>query len=228
VKALLALAATLVAGGATPDRAPVLEPGAYTDTIVPGEQRFWAVRVRAGQRLTARLAVDGTQSERGPGGIAGGVSGLGGALLTTPLGEPLYPAALFADAELDGVVRAEVAAEAQDVPAADRAAAGFEPWRGPGLWFVSVFQGVGDRTGARVELPVALELEVEGTPRDAGGPVPVRGRGGDPLGLPGAPPAEVRPPTPPDERRADLLGAGAGLVAGAAAALVLLRRRRRA
>lgn len=52
---------TPVAGGVTPDEAPVLEPGTtYTDTLLPSEQLVYAVEADHGQavRVTARLEPD--------------------------------------------------------------------------------------------------------------------------------------------------------------------------
>src|SRR3712207_7738856 len=40
-----------VVGGGTPNAAPLLEPGAYRDTILSGETLFYAIRVEPGEQL---------------------------------------------------------------------------------------------------------------------------------------------------------------------------------
>jgi hypothetical protein len=63
--AVLALAAapagaqTPIAGGGSFNDAPVLTPGRYTDTLRGGEQLFYAVTLKPGQKLTAGATVKG-------------------------------------------------------------------------------------------------------------------------------------------------------------------------
>ena len=63
--AALALAAppagaqTPIAGGGSFNDAPVLEPGRYADTLRGGEQLFYAVELKPGQKLTAGATVKG-------------------------------------------------------------------------------------------------------------------------------------------------------------------------
>ena len=62
--ALLVLAApaaaqTPIAGGGSFNDAPVLSPGRYKDTLRGGEQLFYAVALKPGQRLTAGATVSG-------------------------------------------------------------------------------------------------------------------------------------------------------------------------
>jgi hypothetical protein len=72
VRRLLALAALLVAlsaapasaqspiaGGGSFNDAPLLAPGRYADTLRGGEQLFYAVTLKPGQKLTAGLTVSG-------------------------------------------------------------------------------------------------------------------------------------------------------------------------
>jgi len=70
VRLLLALVAVLVlaapasaqapiAGGGSFNDAPVLAPGRYKDTLRGGEQLFYAVELKPGQKLTAGLTVKG-------------------------------------------------------------------------------------------------------------------------------------------------------------------------
>jgi hypothetical protein len=48
-----------IAGGGSFNDAPVLEPGRYKDTLRGGEQLFYAVSLKPGQKLTAGLTVAG-------------------------------------------------------------------------------------------------------------------------------------------------------------------------
>jgi hypothetical protein len=48
-----------IAGGGSFNDAPVLAPGRYKDTLRGGEQLFYAVSLRPGQKLTAGLTVNG-------------------------------------------------------------------------------------------------------------------------------------------------------------------------
>ncbi len=62
--ALLVLAAPAsaqspIAGGGSFNDAPVLAPGRYKDTLRGGEQLFYAVSLKPGQKLTAGLTVSG-------------------------------------------------------------------------------------------------------------------------------------------------------------------------
>src|SRR3712207_6400534 len=47
-----------VVGGGTPNAAPLLDPGAYRDTILSGETLFYAIRVDPGEQLRLRARVD--------------------------------------------------------------------------------------------------------------------------------------------------------------------------
>jgi len=52
-------AQTPIAGGGSFNNAPVLEPGRYTDTLRGGEQLFYAVELKPGQKLNAGATVKG-------------------------------------------------------------------------------------------------------------------------------------------------------------------------
>jgi hypothetical protein len=54
-----AAAQSPIAGGGSFNDAPVLGPGRYKDTLRGGEQLFYAVDLKPGQRLTAGLTVSG-------------------------------------------------------------------------------------------------------------------------------------------------------------------------
>ena len=54
-----AAAQTPIAGGGSFNDAPVLAPGRYQDTLRGGEQLFYAVTLKPGQKITAGLTVSG-------------------------------------------------------------------------------------------------------------------------------------------------------------------------
>jgi hypothetical protein len=59
VAAPAASAQSPIAGGGSFNDAPVLAPGRYKDTLRGGEQLFYAVTLKPGQKLTAGLTVSG-------------------------------------------------------------------------------------------------------------------------------------------------------------------------
>jgi hypothetical protein len=59
VAAPTASAQSPIAGGGSFNDAPVLAPGRYKDTLRGGEQLFYAVSLKPGQKLTAGLTVSG-------------------------------------------------------------------------------------------------------------------------------------------------------------------------
>ena len=59
VTAPSASAQSPIAGGGSFNDAPVLAPGRYKDTLRGGEQLFYAVSLKPGQKLTAGLTVSG-------------------------------------------------------------------------------------------------------------------------------------------------------------------------
>jgi hypothetical protein len=59
VAAPSAAAQSPIAGGGSFNDAPVLAPGRYKDTLRGGEQLFYAVALKPGQKLTAGLTVSG-------------------------------------------------------------------------------------------------------------------------------------------------------------------------
>jgi Ca-activated chloride channel family protein len=55
--------AKAVVGGGSFNTAPLLAPGAYTDTVAAGETVYWKVRLAKGQILRVRATVDTSQIE---------------------------------------------------------------------------------------------------------------------------------------------------------------------
>jgi Ca-activated chloride channel family protein len=156
------LAAPVVGGGSYND-APLLEPGRFRDTILPGERLFYGFELKAGQRLRVAARLEGRLDDFRD--VAAGFS----AGIETPLRE----------VEVLELVDEDVAGnttlvndpgdriEFVSVPALTASAAREEEltYRGPGTWFVSLFLSTTDDEPARVEFPVELEVERIGSPQ---------------------------------------------------------------
>jgi hypothetical protein len=217
VALVLALAApaaaaepTPVVGGGSFNAAPILAPGSYSDTVLPAEYIYYAVRVGAGQRLRLAGATDLGATDLLHLGIAEvwltlhsptrmdvpsaevDISTPGGAAFTGP------PAQAAGDDDTDG------------------------PWAGPGVYFLSVqalYRGSAPDP-PRAEIPFHFTVSLEGAVQ----PTPT--------------PTAVRTPTPsptpaPAEKAEGGTGAGAvagvgvaGLLIGLVVGLVLRARRR--
>jgi hypothetical protein len=141
-------AATPIAGSGSLNDAPAIEPGEYSDTILPGEQLFYAVRVEAGQRLAVRAA---TTVEPEP------FRRLVALVRFRPLGplrEPVEP-----DGE-DDVRGAGSGAAWEAGPAAEDSR---DPYLGAGTWYLAV-HALWGAAGAppRAEIPFTFSLEVAG------------------------------------------------------------------
>lgn len=69
------VAGTPVTGGATDLDAPVLEPGQYTDSILPNQERWYAVDVAEGQTLDAAVTLVGQERSArfGVGSVRGAI-----------------------------------------------------------------------------------------------------------------------------------------------------------
>jgi hypothetical protein len=218
--ALAALAATLAAaapalaqdpssgaapvvGGGSPNAAPLLEPGAYRDTILSGETLFYAIRIEPGEQLRLRATVDADEAAW----ESASVMWLE-AEARTALREPLELA--YADGgEDDGSFargpggRLERLTEPAETL---REAAGATRYLGPGVWYASFYARPIEGRRRRVEVPFSFELAKEGTP------VP-----DEPA--PGVPPPP-RPTAAPDATGGNS-GTGTGTILGVGAAGLL-------
>lgn len=199
-------AAEPVTGSGSLNDAPVIEPGEYRDTILPGEQLFYGVRVEEGQRiaLQARSSLTGARFRE-----------LVALLRFRALGPLREPVGFDAEADLRHLGE-PVGFEAG--PASEASSA---PYLGPGTWYIAVhaFWGGGSEP-PRAEIPFGFALERAGAEGSAGTPTPT----------PTATPTpEPRPAAPADESvdpgaigAVGMSGLIVGLVGGAAAG----RRRR--
>lgn len=195
-----ALSATPRAGSGSLNEAPLIEPGEYRDTILPGEQLFYAVRLEAGQRLALRARVDADDVRFRDLAVLVAFRPLG------PLREPVEP---------DGEAQARPGALeiGWELPVPDAAATA--PYRGPGVWYLAVHaQHGGGATPPKAEIPFTFALEraaeAGSTPPPAPSRRPAPARAGD-----GADPAAV-----------GAIGMS-GLIVGLAGGALLGRRRRR-
>ena len=157
-----------VVGGGSFANAPLLEPGSYRDTILPGERLYYAVRLQAGQqlRVRARLDVEPGEIDRE---IADGFS-IG---MQTPLRE------VITDTDEDRTGNSTVG-DVEDrfdvvypkVLAPSATSDGIGAYMAPGVWYPSLYLIADERRPAKVELPVEFELQVIGDPQPDASPEP--------------------------------------------------------
>jgi len=215
-----------VTGSAGFNGAPMLEPGRWADTILPGETLFYAVRLAPGQRLRVEAAVDIVVGGEAEDPVTG-ASGLVNANLYSPLRQRVVQGL--------GGGATQPMAELRSEPIApfDQAvsASGSAPYTGPGTYYVGV--DVGELvTGQErfIELPLDLDVSVSGAPgkdlAQAIDPVQIKATsdevGEDPGS--GAPATGAGGSTGPSP--GVLAGGGlAGLAAGALLGAMAVRRR---
>lgn len=154
-------AATPVVGGGSFVAAPLLEPGEYRDTILAGENLFYAIDVEAGQsiRVQAELAEDPPEN-----------SGLStfSPVFYTPLREvQRLDLETPEDAEQTVSPGSGGRIDVTNSPVGTLDAAGTDGiiYEGPGTWYVG-FTGVYGRSERppRIETPFMFSLELVGEP----------------------------------------------------------------
>ena len=158
----VASAARAVAGGGSFDEAPLLGAGEFTDTLLPRETLFYAIRLRAGQHLRVTGTVDLTPGSRSHGtpDAAGGFA----LTLFSPLRQRL-PTNDREDAPDEAVDEDFAIPDSEPVSsfarAAQRATDG-EDWSGPGLYHVVAAMSATRRDlGALVEFPLRLRVQID-------------------------------------------------------------------
>jgi hypothetical protein len=164
-----ASAAPVIGSGSLND-APVLEPGEYSDTILPGEQLFYGVRVEEGQRIAvqARSSLSGERFRE-----------LVALLRFRAIGPLREPVGFDEEADVreDGSP-----ATFEAGPAAEDSS---DPYLGPGTWYVGVHAFWGGSTAPpKAEIPFTFTVErtgeatatPTGTPAPSPTPAPVRRR----------------------------------------------------
>lgn len=185
----------VVGGGSFAD-APLLEPGRYRDTMLPGERLFYGVRLEPGQRLRVRAKLDVAPGEIDTDIAAGFAIGL-----QTPLRE------VITDTDEDitgnstvGRVEDELNVIFPPAVAPSGAGDGIGAYRGPGIWYPSLYLTSVERKPAKVELPVEFEFEVIGDPQPDASPEPT--------------PAKATPTPEPKRDEGDGGGTSGGAIAG--------------
>jgi Ca-activated chloride channel family protein len=203
-----ARAATPVTGSGSLNDAPVIAPGEYSDTILPGEQLYYGVRVEAGQRiaLQARSSMPGER-------FRDLVS-----LLRFKAFGPLREPVSF---EAEGDVRDTGNTAGFEAGPAEEGSS--DPYLGPGTWYVGVHAFWGGRQAPpKAEIPFTFALEVAGAAGSTPTPTPTA----TPTPTPQATPAPPRPA----EEKVDPAAIGAvgmsGLLLGLLGGSLAGRRRR--
>ncbi len=165
-------AATPVVGGGSFANAPLIEPGAYRDTLLPGERLFYGIKLEAGQKLhvTGQLDVE-------EGALDSDIASSFSIGIETPLREVEVLDLVDDDISGNTSVTAGANNEKLDfvsapVLAASGARDGTGNYRGPGIWYVSLYLSSTEEDPARVEVPVNLTLEVQGSPQPDASPEP--------------------------------------------------------
>lgn len=223
--------AQAVSGGGGFADAPILRLGTFTDTLLPRETLFYAVRLRPGQRLKIRATVDLRPGSKYVQGIPDALGGFALSLYT-PLRQRLARDDYGATTGSDDLL---TDADALDVPrvlsftqAARRATAG-EDWIGPGVYHLTaVISQIYRDVGAIVEFPLRLQIEIDEPAGGAGaartaGPLDAPGHGAQmAAGARRSPPATAR--GRPSVLKVVIAGGGglllATLIAGATVAVL--------
>jgi hypothetical protein len=161
-----------VVGGGSFANAPLLHPGRYRDTILPGERLYYGVRLETGQRLRVRAKLDVKPGEVDTDTAAGFSIGL-----QTPLRE------VITDTDEDITGNSTVGNVDDDFnvifpPAVALSATrdNIGEFRGPGIWYPSLYLSSTLRRPAKVEFPVEFEFEVIGEPQQDASPDPTPGK----------------------------------------------------
>jgi Ca-activated chloride channel homolog len=219
-----------VVGGGSFATAPVLESGIYRDTLLPAERLFYGVRIEPGQQLRVRaMMLEDDQDDYAYDSFGVGIeTALREVEVLNDVERDLAGHGTIHDGEKGNPIEFVT-------PPAKTIGVGLDDdstYRGPGVWYVSLYLPTQDAKPRRVEFPVSLELEVIGEPQEDPAPDPT--------------PEPERTPAPEpaagaggdaDDRNGDDGGApvaaamgvgGAALVAGFAAGSLLARRRRSA
>ena len=158
--AVVAGAPEPVVGGGSFNTAPVVEPGTYRDTLLPGERLFYGIELAAGQQLRIAAELDAGEVVPAAGFSVG---------LQTPLREVEVLDLVEEDVTGNGTVTPDLGDRIEFVSVPVLAASGAREesigYRGPGTWYVSLYMSSLDQEPQRVEVPVTLELEVRGEPQ---------------------------------------------------------------
>jgi hypothetical protein len=176
-----------VVGGGSFATAPVLESGRYRDTLLPAERLFYGVRIEPGQQLRVRAMMLEDDHDQ----YAYDSFGVG---IETALREVEVLEDVERDLAGSGTINDGDKGRPIEfiTPPAKTIGVGLDDvstYRGPGVWYVSLYLPTQDAKPTRREFPVALELEVVGEPLQDASPDPT--------------PVPTRTPEPEAERSGD-------------------------
>lgn len=156
-----------IVGAGSFNAAPELEPGLYSDTVLPGEGTFFRVELAKGQTLAVEARFDTSGFELIP-GRPGFVPGLNTILYDVQLYTPLRQAIVDDERDRSGdlqgqmvSVQSEEALGFEEVLSGDYGDSDFD---GPGAYYIALFTDelLGD--APNVEIPVQLRVDVSGAP----------------------------------------------------------------
>lgn len=167
---------TPVVGGGSFANAPLVEPGAYRDTLLPGERLFYRIKMEAGQKLHVTAQLDIEQ-----GTLDSDIASAFSVGIETPLREVEVLDLVDDDISGNSSITAGANADKIDfvstpVLAASGARDGTGNYRGPGTWYVSLYLSSTEEEPARVEVPVNFSLDVQGSPQPDASPEPTPGK----------------------------------------------------
>jgi len=198
-----------VVGGGSFNAAPILAPGRYRDTVLPGEYLYYGVRVQPGQALHLTGNVELTREE------------LRRLATTVYLGLESPTRVSVSGTDFDFMFGSDSEGADFTGPKADTVDDDTSgPWTAGGVYYVSVhafYQSNGDPPKA--EIPVHFEVQVEGIaePRPKATPFPTA-----------APTATPAPPPATEHGSGAAVAAGlgvGGLLIGVVAGIAMIRRR---
>lgn len=156
-----------IAGAGSFNAAPELQPGVYSDTVLPGEGTFYRVELAKGQTLAVEARFDLSGFELIP-GQPGFVPGLNAILydvqLYTPLRQPIAGDQQDASGDIAGQtvsVQSQEALGYEDILSGDYTDSDFN---GPGTYYIALFTDelLGD--APNLEIPAQLRVDVSGAP----------------------------------------------------------------
>jgi Ca-activated chloride channel homolog len=207
-------ARTPAVGGGSFNDAPVIAPGRYRDSVLPGELLFYAVKVQPGQTLAVKAAIEDLDQDLWK------LSDLDAFRIEvfSPLRDRDQTNDAFQSTADDAAPSLTVG------PVSTLAGSVGQPrYRGPGTWYVAINPEPGAST-QKVELPITLDVDVTGTAQPEPAAATARPAAPKAAAPAGAPAAEDGGPG----AIVYVLVALAGLVAGLAAVLLRGRVRRAA
>ncbi|MCP9491490.1 MAG: hypothetical protein MSC31_16690 [Solirubrobacteraceae bacterium MAG38_C4-C5] len=218
-----------VTGSAGFNQAPVLEPGSYGDTILPGESLYYAVRLGPGQQMRVQIAIDLVVGEGSEGAPLTAGAGILNANAYSPMRQRLSQGLGVENDQLTAELRTEPVVPFDQAVGESGSSSSYT---GPGTYYAGI--DVGEQLVGQeqfIELPVTLTVEVTGgppvDPSQVVDPTRVVARrdaddGKDASGEPGTGAEGSDGPS-----LAVLAGGGlGGLAAGAVLGAVAVRRRR--